>query len=490
VTFAPDPGTVLGGKYRILRALGSGGMGTVFEAENLRTHKRVAVKWLLPNLARREEASVRLVREAQAAARVRHHNVVDVYDVEVEGDAVFLVMEYLEGEPLTAVFRRRDLRMDQLIALLLPAMRGVAAAHRQGIVHRDIKPDNIFLAREDGALEPVPKVLDFGIAKLIRGDEEQPSITASGIAVGTPRYMSFEQLTGVKDIDVRADVYAFGVMLYEALTGRPPYEAETLSEHCFKMATQPARPPKSLRADIPTRLSDLVLRAMAKARSDRTPSVDALIRELEPFANEGSFLGSMTAPGTSVPPMAAAPGRQPAALHAAETTVVSERTHDGMPQAPTASRFAQPVRVPRRSRARLAAVALGFSVVAGGLAAFATREARDPARVERPLPSDAAQPATRSQPPVAAPSPGAAIEPVPTSADAQVSELTQDASAPSPSSPERARLRGGGEARASSSEPRSAGQRQRQGSRSEPAPATSSSKSSFRVNKRPSADEF
>jgi eukaryotic-like serine/threonine-protein kinase len=209
---APAVGSVLAGRFRVLRQLGEGGMGVVLEAENTQTGKRVAIKWLRAALASQPDAVERFLREARASARVRHPNVVDVYDVVQEADSAFLVMELLEGELLTAVLERGGIPAHELIALLLDAMRGVAAAHKQGVIHRDIKPDNIFLEFESDRGRRTPKVLDFGISKLSAG--EPLSLTQAGVTLGTPLYMSLEQLRGADDIDERTDVYAFGVILY------------------------------------------------------------------------------------------------------------------------------------------------------------------------------------------------------------------------------------------------------------------------------------
>lgn len=313
----PTSGAVLAGKYRVVRAIGEGGMGAVFEAENLRTQKRIAIKWLQPNASRHGEAKARLLREAQAAARVRHPNVVDVYDIDQHEDALFLVMEYLEGETLTSALRRRDQPIPQLLALLLPALRGVAAAHRQGVIHRDLKPDNIFLAREDESSESVAKVLDFGISRLDPRGAEQMTLTRTGATMGTPMYMSYEQLSGLKDIDERTDVYALGVILYEALTGQPPFQAETFSELIVKVATQTPLPPKALRADIPSSLGSIVLAAMARDRDVRIPSVDALIQALTPYASEHGFRALMTQGSLS---SGMALGEATVALSKADTT--------------------------------------------------------------------------------------------------------------------------------------------------------------------------
>ena len=182
-------GSVVGGKYRLLRVLGEGGMGMVFEAQNELTLKRVAIKVMHAALASDGQAAARMIREAQTASRVRHPNVVDVYDAGREGDTVFLVMEYLEGEPLSHAMRCGGMLLHDAIALLRDAMRGVAAAHRVGVVHRDIKPENIFLAREEDAPRLVPKVLDFGISKLT---DDSLRLTNTDITFGTPMYISLE----------------------------------------------------------------------------------------------------------------------------------------------------------------------------------------------------------------------------------------------------------------------------------------------------------
>jgi serine/threonine protein kinase len=277
----PELGMVVGGKYRLLRQLGHGGMGTVFEVENTLTFKRAALKWLHPRFANSELARQRLIQEAQASSRVRHENVVDVYDVLEEGSSVFLVMELLEGEPLSERLARDRIPVHELIALLLPAMRGVAAAHAAGVLHRDVKPENIFLAREAGHGRVVPKIIDFGISKLVEGED----LTASGITMGTPRYASYEQLLGRRDVDARSDLYAFGVILYEALTGRAPYGGSGVSfgEQALRMTTDTPPAPRVLRPELPAALSAIVERATARDREQRHGSLQALIDALESF---------------------------------------------------------------------------------------------------------------------------------------------------------------------------------------------------------------
>ncbi|MET0284321.1 MAG: serine/threonine-protein kinase, partial [Polyangiales bacterium] len=288
----------------MIRQLGQGAMGAVYEAEHVGTGKRVAIKWLHPHVMENRMAVERLMREAQASARVRHMNVVDVYDVEREGDALFLVMELLNGEPLTDMLERGGEPFHVVLSLISQAMRGVAEAHRQGIVHRDIKPDNIFLAYQTDRAQPIAKVLDFGISKL-----EAPSgglsLTQTGSALGTPLYMSYEQLAGSRDVDARSDIYAFGVIMYEALTGTLPYSAENFAELAAKVITTDPPTPRQMRPEIPEALDQIINWAMRKRRDERPANLGVLLDALHPFTlpPEMSRLSdSLSTRATSLPP--------------------------------------------------------------------------------------------------------------------------------------------------------------------------------------------
>jgi serine/threonine protein kinase len=280
------------GKYRLIRTLGRGGMGSVFEAEHTTSHKRVAIKCLHPERARSAHGEQRLLSEARAAARVEHPNAVVIYDVGWDDGAVFLVMECLKGETFKAALARGSLLPHECIALLLPGMRAVAAAHKRGVIHRDITPSNIFLAEVQDTPGPVTKILDFGISKILQPAE--PSLLQTEAAVGTPLYMPYEQLAAEPDVDHRADVYAFGVVLYEALTGRLPYTAKSIAELAGKMLEGPPAPPKELRPDLPSTLSKLVIWALARERDERIASLDEFTRELEPFSTLRSFQAELT----------------------------------------------------------------------------------------------------------------------------------------------------------------------------------------------------
>jgi serine/threonine protein kinase len=302
---SPQPGDVLGERYRVIDVVGSGGMGVVYRAQNVVTNKYVALKWLQPRFSS-GVGSDRLLREARAASLLKHPHIVDVYDLtkDTASDTWVLVMELLQGETLRDyMLRSRQVKLSTFISLLLPAMGAVVAAHELGIVHRDLKPENIFLERVPSANRLVPKVLDFGIAKL--NEPGGRSLTATGTTLGTPFYMSPEQYLGEKAIDARADVYAFGTMLYEAITGRMPHAASSLPELALKVTTVDPTPVKTLCPSVPSSLARLVDWALARRREDRIATLEQLQDELELFAREHSFRDQLTHSDASTPLMAA-----------------------------------------------------------------------------------------------------------------------------------------------------------------------------------------
>ncbi|HET8933508.1 MAG TPA: serine/threonine-protein kinase [Polyangiales bacterium] len=281
--------------------VGSGGMGVVYRAQNIVTAKYVALKWLHPRFAS-GVGGERLLREARAASLLKHPHIVDVYDLtkDTASDTWVLVMELLKGETLREYMQRSaSIKLSSFIALISPAIGAVVAAHELGIVHRDLKPENIFLERVPSANRVVPKVLDFGIAKL--NDPGSRTLTATGTTLGTPYYMSPEQYLGEKDIDARTDVYAFGALLYEAITGRMPHTASSLPALALKVTTVDVPPVKSLCPSIPSSLARLVDWSLARNREDRVPSLKLLQDELELFARDQGFRGEMTCANTSIP---------------------------------------------------------------------------------------------------------------------------------------------------------------------------------------------
>ncbi|MFT3927359.1 MAG: protein kinase [Myxococcales bacterium] len=279
----PAIGDEIAGKYRVETVIGQGGMGAVYSARNVLTGKRVAIKWLLPEHAG-SSTRERLLREARIACSIEHPNVVDIYDVGEHQGGLFLVMEYLRGQPLSDVLAERGrLDPEELIALLLPTMRGVHAAHQAGVIHRDLKPENIILSESDG--EIVPKVVDFGVSKTV-GASSVPhsSLTRTGALVGTPHYMALEQVDGSNQIDTRTDVYAFGVLLYRALTGYYPFDGSSLGEVILKIGTKDAPSMRTVRPELPAGLDAVVLRALSRSRDLRFSSLEELATALEPFS--------------------------------------------------------------------------------------------------------------------------------------------------------------------------------------------------------------
>jgi serine/threonine-protein kinase len=281
----PEPGDVIAGKYRVDCALGSGGMGAVYQVTHRVTGKRFAMKWLLPQVSAHGDAAQRFIREAQVAGRFEHPNVVEVYDVGSENDSFYMVMELLEGESLAErVDRSGPLSVADACRLLIPCMRGVAEAHNAGIVHRDLKPANIFLCRAARHMPEHAKVLDFGISKMSGGPELADGMTKSGTLIGTPHYMPLEQMRG-KAVDHRADIYAFGVVLYQVLSGNLPYPADSFSDLVLMLAHDTPPPLDTIVPRMPRGLSQVIAKAMARDADDRFQNIDELIAALEPYAD-------------------------------------------------------------------------------------------------------------------------------------------------------------------------------------------------------------
>ena len=278
----PDlTGVVVDGRYRVIELIGEGGMGKVYLAEHVEIGKRVALKVLHPSYSRMPDLVERFRREARAASKIGHPNIVDVTDsgTTAEG-SVYFVMEYLEGVELGSVIEREG-ALDVARALKISGQicRALSAAHAQGIVHRDLKPENIFLITRDGAADVV-KVLDFGIAKTTEAEAaRERRLTSPGMAMGTPEYMSPEQAAG-RAADARCDVYALGAIMYEMTTGIPPYSGDNFMEILTKKATQDPPAPYNVRKELPQQVSDLVMAAMARNPDDRPQTMEKLEYEL------------------------------------------------------------------------------------------------------------------------------------------------------------------------------------------------------------------
>ncbi|MGC4088552.1 MAG: serine/threonine-protein kinase [Polyangiaceae bacterium] len=281
-----EPGDLIEGKYRIIRQIGEGGMGAVFEGEAIRIHRRVAIKVLFPHAGSEEELAKRFQLEAQAAGRIGSSHIVEVIDFGVlPSGSHFMVMELLDGESLRSRIQGRGrLRPDEIFPIALQLLDGLAAAHNAGIHHRDLKPDNVFLVRSPQG--DFVKLLDFGISKFGSntrgpGSPAEMSLTRTGTLLGTPYYMSPEQASGGKATDHRADLYAVGVILYEALTGVVPFQADTFNELIFKIVLEQPRPVNTVVPNADPAFVKLVERAMAREPNHRFQSAVELRAALE-----------------------------------------------------------------------------------------------------------------------------------------------------------------------------------------------------------------
>jgi serine/threonine protein kinase len=282
----PRSGDVVGGKFVVEGVLGSGGMGVVLAARHVQLGQKVAIKILRPDAAASREAIGRFLREARAAVTLQSAHVVRVMDVgTLPGGLPYIVMEHLTGTDLGGLLLERgNLGVEEAVDYVLQAMEAVAEAHALGLVHRDLKPANLFLTtRPDGS--GLVKVLDFGISKATEGATRDQSLTATSAVMGSPMYMSPEQLRSSKNVDTRTDIWALGVILYELVAGRCPFEDETVTGLCARIAADPPTPLRQLRADVPPAFEAVVTRCLEKDMRNRPQTVAELAAALRPFAS-------------------------------------------------------------------------------------------------------------------------------------------------------------------------------------------------------------
>jgi serine/threonine-protein kinase len=416
-------GQILAGKYRVERVLGQGGMGVVVAATHLQLGQLFALKFLLPHMCEHGEAVARFAREARAAVQIQSEHVARVSDVgTLESGAPYMVMEYLQGSDLSDVLQARGpLPIAEAVGFVLQACEAIAEAHSLGIVHRDLKPANLFLTRRrDGS--PLVKVLDFGISKALQESltGSAPSVTSTTAVMGSPLYMSPEQVRSSKSVDARSDVWALGVILQELVTGHPTYVAETASALMAMIAADPPPPLRARRPDAPAQLEAAVLRCLEKDRDRRMPNVAELARAIAPFAAPNAsasveriarVLGD--AAPSSLPQVSYDPARSVAS--SAGTGGTWERTQTG-------------ARPKRGALVAVVGLLLGGAVAIAGLLAWRARSGNaldashtvdassQPTAAAPPLPSvvtAVAPPVAASISPVAA-APIAAPEPAPT----------------------------------------------------------------------------
>jgi serine/threonine-protein kinase len=286
-TAIPHLGDTIGGKYRVERALGRGGMGAVFEVTHCVTQKHFAIKWLMSEPSSSNDAVTRFVREAQVAGRCEHRNIVEVYDIDRHNGQLFMVMELLKGESLAERIMRcpSGVGYREACRLLVPCIEAIEEAHSSGIIHRDLKPANLFVCQARGREPEFAKVLDFGVSRFVTPDGllDVSQQTRNGAIIGTPFYMAPEQMRG-HAIDARADVYSMGVTLYETLSGTRPYDATSYGDLLLKVTDARPKPVADVVPGLPRPLAEVVARAMATDPGKRFATMTDLARALEVFA--------------------------------------------------------------------------------------------------------------------------------------------------------------------------------------------------------------
>ncbi len=378
---APKVGDLVGGKYRLSRLLGEGGMGIVFEAEHLRLMQQVAIKWLRPDVLALPDALERFEREARAICRMRGPHVAHVMDVDADAAGrPYMVLELLRGRDLEAELQARGaLPIAEAVDWVLQACAAIGEAHAEGIVHRDLKPSNLFLADESGGR--VVKVLDFGISKLAR---DEPAVTTTAVTLGTPLYMSPEQVRSSRDVDARADIWSLGVILYELITGSPPFLGTTTAAIAAIVADATPRP-REVRAEVPEGLERAIMTALAKSPDDCFPTAEAFAAALVPFASEEGLAG----------PFSLRPSREAFAIASSTMARVPSgaRASDAaellkLPTSRTVKPAARDVSAWTATRTFVGTLTIGVAVAAG--AALGAHRAAADARDSSPLPAQTA----------------------------------------------------------------------------------------------------
>jgi serine/threonine protein kinase len=331
-----EEGQTIAGKYRLNRLLGTGGMASVWSATNVFTEREFAVKFMLPQVARTPEAARRFLLEAKVSARINHPNIIEVIDVgQAEDGSLFLVMELLTGVSLDVGTRRQKppMTVKEFMAFMREVAVALAAAHRSGVIHRDLKPTNIFLHKDrDGRV--VSKILDFGVSKILE-EENNTSLTVIGTVLGSPLYMSPEQAMGAAGIDRRTDVFAFGGILFEALTGQRAFDAPNFNALIVTIATKQPKSIDDTAPDLPESLRALVRECMVTDKTARLASFDLVVERLTAMQPEMDKLDQRLPS-----PYGVEPSQDPD-----ETTALPARKSDSPPKghpSPLAMQISQP----------------------------------------------------------------------------------------------------------------------------------------------------
>jgi eukaryotic-like serine/threonine-protein kinase len=383
------PGDVLGGKYRVERVLGEGGMGLVVAARHVELRQRVAVKVLKREMLDDGDQVERFMREARAAVRLRSEHSARVTDVgRLKNGAPFMVMELLTGEDLGQALTRGPLAIATAVDYVLQACEAIAEAHAFGVIHRDIKPGNLYLTRRMNG-QPLIKVLDFGLAKQMLGGQDKV-LTRTTAVMGSPQYMSPEQLRASRDVDARTDIWSIGACLYELLTTQVPFDAPTVAEPCALVLTAPPRPIAEYRAAVPPELWSIIARCLEKEPVRRYRNVAELTAALERFGSAASHGASERVAAVLFAAPALPSDAPPSMASHADTR--TEATFDSTPSRPSGT--------------FLVAAATAVAVAAVAIGAIAMRV--------RSLPTTAS---TTSHVVRADPPPPIPAEPSPTTAD-------------------------------------------------------------------------
>ena len=417
-----NTGDLIDDKYRIVRLIGEGGMGAVYEGENIRIHRRVAIKVLHASVAGMADVVARFEREAQAAGRIGSEHIVEVLDLGslASGDR-YMVMEFMDGDSLSQRIRQRGrMHPSELYPIARQLLDALTAAHNAGIVHRDLKPDNVFLLRSRRSQADFVKLLDFGISKF-GGTSSGLSMTRTGAVMGTPYYMAPEQAKGSREVDHRVDLYAIGVILYEALAGQVPFLADTFNELLFKIVLEQPPPLAELAPDLDPGFAQIVAKAMAREPAERFQTAHELQQALDDWAARMGFSAHSTGayPASSV--AGAPPARTPIETKPlAATPGIWSSTSAGGEPAPDK---------PKPSRAGLIASIAAIAVVAGGSGVFMLVSGKS----ATPAPSSVANSGPEAPPSaLPAPTPPAPAASVEVSKPPPVVELSAPAAPPPP----------------------------------------------------------